>query len=679
MLFMSWSTAIICCNCNNIECLPKERQILVRFNTEVGGLITSWKGFNCCEWDGVECSNRTSHVTQLRLSNLVLQNLSAIHTLPPLFELKQLEYLDISSNGFTGAIPAGISALKELKHLDMSNNFFEGEIPLLLGNLSNLQYLNIAMPRKNEFKCWSSLEWARNLPKLQYLSMKHVAVTSSGKELGEFISSLHNLHFLEMRNCKLSDPIPTAILNLTSLTHLILRGNKFSSPLPPWLVNMTNLQWLNFHDCNLTGPFPLILSILPHLQFLRMDSNNLSGNITEILGSGWPELSSISLSGPRISGRIPPSIGSISSLTNISLEGSKISGQIPASLGNLRLLENLSLQNNSLTGTIPSSLTQLSKLKHLDLSFNQLTGNLPSQLDGFLSLRTLFLESNKLNGTIPKSLGDLLRVQRIDLGFNLLQGRFSLQVFQNTSSLTRLRLSHNQLTAGMVQVGSSKVQSNNGTASYYKEEVSVTNKETELVYVDSILLLVTCIDLSGNQLSGIIPSTIGALFGLVILNISRNNLSGEIPQTFVKLEQIESLDLSYNKLEGKIPVEMQVLHFLAVFIVSNNRLSGKIPTGGQFSTFNVAYFYGNPSLCGFPLDVRCAGSPGIIPIDKNENDKVEEGTEAPWYWYISCMATFAIGFWGVFALVCARRTLRRRYINMLDEAVVSFSSLITMH
>ncbi|GLJ41221.1 hypothetical protein SUGI_0853280 [Cryptomeria japonica] len=836
MLLMIWSTAIICCNCNNIQCLPKERLILLRFNTENGGLFPSWEGFNCCEWDGVECSNLTSHITHLQLSNLVLQNSSAIHTLPPLFELKQLEYLDISSNGLTGVIPTGISALKELKHLDMSNNSFEGEIPLPLGNLSNLQYLNISKTEKNKFKCWSSLEWARNLPRLQYLSMRFVAVTSSGKELGGYISSLHNLHFLDMRYSKLTGPIPTAILNLTFLTHLDFHGNALSSPLPPWLGNMTSLQWLSFYKCNLTGPFPLTLSTLPHLKYLRMAGNNFCGNISEILGSGWPEIAYISLSGRSIRGSIPPSIANLSSLAIIKLEGTQISGPIPTSLGSLPLLEELILQDNSLTGTIPCSLTQLSKLTKLDLSFNQLTGNLPSHLGGFSSIRKLFLQSNMLNGAIPNSLGDLHRVKWIDLSFNRLQGRFSLHVFQNTSSLCRLYLSHNQLTvrlgsdwvpqisfqvlklascniggsiptflstqyrllaldlsnnslvgsipswlwdlnvgqslnfsyndlegqlppilnttlltldlhnnrlsgplplpsqslfvldlsyndftgvipsqigslppqlgnlshlhvldlsqnnltasippelgklvAGMVQVGSSKIQSNNGTPSYYKEEVSVTNKETLLVYVDSILLLVTCIDLSRNQLSGNIPSAIGALSGLVILNISRNNLSGEIPQTFAMLEQIESLDLSYNKLQGKIPAEMQILNFLAVFIVSNNRLCGKIPIEGQFSTFNALYFYDNPCLCGFQIDIRCPGSPGVIPVGKNEDDGDEEGRQDPWYWYVGCMATFAIGFWGLLALVCARRTWRAGYINMLDEAVVSFSDLFTKH
>ncbi|GLJ41223.1 hypothetical protein SUGI_0853320 [Cryptomeria japonica] len=462
LLLMSLSTAIICCNCNNIECLPKERLILLRFNTEVGGLSVSWKGFNCCEWDGVECSDLTSHVTQLRLSNLVLQSSSATHTLAPLFELKQLEYLDISSNGFTGVIPAGVSALKELKHLDMGNNYFEGEIPLPLGNLSNLQYLNISMTEENGFKCWSSLEWALSLPNLQNLSVKYVAITSSGKELGNYISALHNLQFLDMSNCQISGPIPTAILNLTSLTHLDFHRNNFSSPLPPWLGNMTSLEWLSFYRCNLSGPFPLTLSTLPHLKYLRMARNEfLSGEISEILGSGWPQLALFTLSGSNIRGQIPSSIGNLSSLTHFTVVKTEINGPIPASVGNLPLMEELILRNNSLTGTIPPSLRRLSKLTTLDLSYNQLSGNIPSWLDGHSALD---LSQNNLTGSIPPEL--------------------------------------EKLASGMAQVESSTVQSKNGTPAYYKEEISVTNKESKLVYVDSILLLVTCIDLSGNQLSG---------------------------------------------------------------------------------------------------------------------------------------------------------------------------------
>ncbi|GLJ41218.1 hypothetical protein SUGI_0853240 [Cryptomeria japonica] len=885
VLVMSWSTAIVYCNCNSIQCLPEERLILLRFNTGIGGLSVPWKGLNCCEWDGVECSNRTSHVTHLRLSKLVVQNSSGTHILTPLFQLKQLEYLDLSSNGFTGVIPAGISELPELRHLDLSDNDFEGEVPLQLGNLSNLNYLSIAMAEKAVFKCWSNLQWVRNLRRLQYLSVRHVEVRSSNKELGEFISPLDNLQILDMSDCNMSGPIPKALLNLTSLTDLDLHVNTFSSPIPPWLGNMTGLVSLSFHNCNISGPFPLSLSTLPQLKNLRLSDNEfLSGDISEILGSGWPHLALFTLSGSNIRGSIPAFIGNLSSLTIFKVVETMINGPIPASLGSLPLLEELILRNNFLTGRIPPRISQLSKLKILDLSFNQLSGNIPSHLHGFSSLRKLYLQSNKLNGTIPTSIGDLPHVQQIDLSFNRLQGSFSLDVFENTPRLIRLYLSHNQLTVhlssgweppiyfqvlrlascnirgpiptflskqkrllgldisnnsftgaiptwfwdlnitsnlnlsynnlegplppnldiglymtldlqhnklsgslpspskasqalqtlnlsynnftgtipiqigillpkiqvlglsnnklsgkipssittctllrrlnlaknglegdipstmgyippelaylsnlhvldlsennlngsippeleklatGMVQSKSSKEQPMEEKPSYYREEILVTNKENDLVYVDSILLLVTCIDLSGNQLSGNIPSEIGALSGLRILNISRNNLSGEIPHTLGMLELIESLDLSYNNLQGKIPIEMQGLHYLAVFSVSNNKLCGKIPTEGQFSTFKVAYFYGNPCLCGFLLDIRCPESPAT---GDNEEEGEENETGDPWYWYVGCLVCFAVGFWGVFALLRIK-TWRTRYNNIMDDAAASFCDSLTV-
>ncbi|GLJ38978.1 hypothetical protein SUGI_0794560 [Cryptomeria japonica] len=199
--------------------------------------------------------------------------------------------------------------------------------------------------------------------------------------------------------------------------------------------------------------------------------------------------------------------------------------------------------------------------------------------------------------------------------------------------------------------------SSHGLSYYYKEEINVANKRLSLAYGYSVLLLITAIDLSSNQ------------------------LSGEIPVSFGLLEQLESLDLSNNKLRGRIPGQMVQLSFLSFFIVPNNMLCGRIPSGTQFSTFNSTYFSGNPDLCGFPVDKRSCGcdhnsSAGMPPVSEDEEEKEEE--EIPLYWYVSWMASFAVGFWGVFGVLCLKKKWRVIFIRVLDGYAVGIMNILSL-
>eukprot|EP01018_Ginkgo_biloba_P000516 Gb_14513 [translate_table: standard] len=91
-------------------CLDEERSSLLAFKDPYfrsNPRLSSWKGFNCCQWEGVHCDRHSSHVVQLHLHNS-LPSLSNPNV--ELFELKHLEYLDLSSNHLIGALPEGAEA-----------------------------------------------------------------------------------------------------------------------------------------------------------------------------------------------------------------------------------------------------------------------------------------------------------------------------------------------------------------------------------------------------------------------------------------------------------------------------------------------------------------------------------------------------------------------------------------
>ncbi|KAH6765201.1 hypothetical protein C2S51_016450 [Perilla frutescens var. frutescens] len=59
-----------------------------------------------------------------------------------------------------------------------------------------------------------------------------------------------------------------------------------------------------------------------------------------------------------------------------------------------------------------------------------------------------------------------------------------------------------------------------------------------------------------------------------------------------------SLDLSHNNLSGVIPKSLEALQYLQYMNVSFNDLSGEIPTGGPFRNFTMESFQFNEALCG---------------------------------------------------------------------------------
>ncbi|WRX11637.1 Protein kinase domain - like 10 [Theobroma cacao] len=84
--------------------------------------------------------------------------------------------------------------------------------------------------------------------------------------------------------------------------------------------------------------------------------------------------------------------------------------------------------------------------------------------------------------------------------------------------------------------------------------------------------------LAKNNFSGSIPASIGNLTKLTVLFLIYNNLSGSIPPTFSNLTHLESLQLGHNHLSGQLPENLCSNGLLVNISVINNNLTGQIPT-----------------------------------------------------------------------------------------------------
>ncbi|XP_068333092.1 MDIS1-interacting receptor like kinase 2-like [Pyrus communis] len=85
------------------------------------------------------------------------------------------------------------------------------------------------------------------------------------------------------------------------------------------------------------------------------------------------------------------------------------------------------------------------------------------------------------------------------------------------------------------------------------------------------------LDLSYNQITGYIPSSLWNLKNLVTLQLSANRLTGPIPTTIGRLTSLKSLSLEWNQINGSIPFEIGDLNNLEHLDFSANSLTGSIP------------------------------------------------------------------------------------------------------
>ncbi len=83
--------------------------------------------------------------------------------------------------------------------------------------------------------------------------------------------------------------------------------------------------------------------------------------------------------------------------------------------------------------------------------------------------------------------------------------------------------------------------------------------------------------ISGNNLIGTIPASIGKLDGLLFLRLGNNKLTGAIPTTLFNLTNLKELSLNNNQLTQTIPYSFGSLTNLTKLSLAGNQLVGSIP------------------------------------------------------------------------------------------------------
>uniref|UniRef100_K3Y1R3 Uncharacterized protein n=1 Tax=Setaria italica TaxID=4555 RepID=K3Y1R3_SETIT len=633
-------------------CIGNERNVLFDLKATLKdhqGVLSSWRGLNCCSWYGVTC-NKTGHIIKLNLGN----NKSMEYALtgdisPSLVNLTHLEYLDLHGNDFGGgSIPEFIGLFKNLRHLDLSFAGFGGKIPPHLGNLSKLNYLDISNIPDSSFTSSSSVDnllWLSGLSSLAYLGMSSWNFSAAS----DWLESLNMLAFLEELHLYSTHLPPTDLnslsqSNFTFLNKVDLSGNYLSSTFPHWLTNITTmthielsytglhgsipeavgnltaLEYVFLSENSLEGAIPTSIGKLCNLQVLDLSSNNLVGdmdNLGKAMARCMKQLEFIHLESNNLSGSLTGWLGSFKTLLSINLHNNALSGPVPSDIGQLTTLYELDISYNFLQGVLyEEHLANLSSLTVLDLSSNLLRISVHTDWVPPFQLHQLQLRSCPLKSGVPQWLRTQTSISRIDLHNTGTVGTLPDWTWTSLTSLTDLDLSNNQLTgtlpASMVHMESLRIL---GLGSNHLEG-----------QIPDMPRSIEVLDLSNNSFTGPLPYHLGGS-GLLFVSLSNNHLNGSIPVYFCDMELLSGIDLSNNNLSGELPNCWKQNTRLLVLDFSNNNLEGEIPSSIGSLT-SLCSLHLNKNMLSGVLPFSLSSCDSLILLDLGENHF--EGTIPTW-------------------------------------------------
>jgi Leucine-rich repeat (LRR) protein len=379
------------------------------------------------------CNNRfngeffSKHFKLPNLYSLELNNNQFTGTLPAIpLEWGNLQFLDVSNNNMSGTIPRWMVNRTSFRTFGLSNNSFEGQIPC--GPIDSLELVDLS---HNSLS--GSLPSCLNLQGVKHLLLQGNKLTGP---IPKAIFNSLSLSTLDLRDNSFSGSIPAEIGALSNLRILLMTGNNFSGGIPNQLCWLNKIGIMDLSNNSLSGTIP---HCFQNMSFGKLVVNDLVYNNNhytfgfEQVGSTFQKLlvgksegghmeivydeqievefvtkhrfnsnhdnildymSGLDLSCNKLTGRIPPELGELSSIHALNLSYNQLTGFISQKISNLNQLESLDLSHNNLNGEIPSVLIDLTFLEVFTVAYNNLSGRVPDMKAQFATFDKSSYEGN---------------------------------------------------------------------------------------------------------------------------------------------------------------------------------------------------------------------------------------------------------------------------------------------
>mmetsp|Transcript_56817 Transcript_56817/g.138292 ORF Transcript_56817/g.138292 Transcript_56817/m.138292 type:complete len:780 (-) Transcript_56817:194-2533(-) len=327
---------------------------------------------------------------------------------------------------------------------------------------------------------------------------------------------------------------------ISSLTYLSLAHNALVGTIPDdsYFEHMARLTTLSFSENSLQGFLPSSMATLTELKVLALDGNDLTGGISDIIdasNNGITNLQELYLAYNSFEDTLSnDSFKKLSHLKVLDLKSNKISGPLPDAIWSLTNLEVLDVHHNAFDGHINDVVKPGHKLKYMDVSENLLDKGLPPSMRHLTELTHLDLSYNRFDQLLPGP------NENGDTSF----------IFKNMTKMSTLLLTDNDMFGP---------QGIPHWVSHMKDLKRLSFRLTSRI--------------------GPIPTFLGELTKLELLDLDWNQLGGTIPTQLGQLTRLKYLMLNRNKLTGEIPPEVSSgLNRLKVFTVDNNDFTGTLDT-----------------------------------------------------------------------------------------------------
>ena len=571
-----------------------------------------------------------AQLSSLKYLNLLNNEISG--EIPPeLAELDNLLALILTRTKLSGEIPPELGTMTNLQQLALGGNELTGSVPRELGNLAQLQALHLSLNKL-------SGEIPEELSRLSGLFSLDLRYNDfSGKIPLQFmkLEKLTRFKFLGTQLCEPVQPEFQSWIYEREVigTDRLCDGTykKFPTPTVPEFDCMTVSQipqnecdalvalfmqtdgvrwkrqggWLRTDEpCN--GWYGINCED-GHVQNMNLSSNGLNGIIPSQFGA-LSDLKHVDLSSNSLRGGLPSEIGNLRELQWLYLASNDLSGTLPSTLGQLAQLTFLNIRRNELTGPIPAELGKLIQLETLDLSQNALVRNLPSAFSNLKNLEFLNLGDNNLSGEIPAELTLLTTLKEFEFDFTdvckpnnqpFQEWLDNLEVASNAPYCDdTLNPSYDCTSIGTIPYAECQAlvllyQKTNGVQWKNQENWLKSDNPCTWHGITCANGHVRAMDMSLKELTGYLPSAIGQLSFLELLDLTSNDLRWETPSGIDGLVNLEELQLIWGSWT-RIPPEIDKLQNLKELNIATSFVTSIPPEIGNLVNLQNLGLSSNP-------------------------------------------------------------------------------------